>query len=78
MVEINYRSLEKNGLCLRVPAIWSYRQVPFGLDAAQKLKFFIKDFFSKYDQLHSFLRIWSHLLKKFLLEEFNFCAVRDA
>ena len=77
-VEINCRSLEKNGLCLRVPAICSYRKVPFGLDAAQKLKFFNKDFFSQYDQLRSFLRIWSHLLKKVLLEEFNFCAVRDA
>ena len=31
---------------------------------AQKMKFSIKDFFSKCDQIHSFLRIWSHLLKK--------------
>ena len=42
---------------------------------AQKMKFFIKDFFSKYDQIYSFLRIWSHLLKKFLMENFIFCAV---
>ena len=35
---------------------------------AQKKKFSIKnfDFCSKYDQICSFLRIWSHLLKKFL------------
>ena len=27
------------------------------------MKFFIKDCFSKCDQMRSFLRIWSHLLK---------------
>ena len=27
---------------------------------AQKMKFSIKNFFSKYDQIRSFLRIWSH------------------
>ena len=42
---------------------------------AQKMKFSIKDFFSKYDQIRSFLRIWSHLLKKSLIENFFFCAV---
>ena len=40
-----------------------------------KMKFSIKDFFSKCDQIHSFLRIWSHLLKKSLVENFIFCAV---
>ena len=39
------------------------------------MKFSIKDFFSKFDQIHSFLRIWSHLLKKSLMENFIFCAV---
>ena len=34
---------------------------------AQKMKFSIKDFFSKYDQIRSFLQIWSHLLKKSLM-----------
>ena len=33
-----------------------------------------KDFFSKYDQIRSFLRIWLHLLKKFSMENFIFCA----
>ena len=42
---------------------------------AQKIKFSIKDFFSKCDQICSFLRIWSHLLKKSLMEDFIFCAV---
>ena len=42
---------------------------------AQKMKFSIKDFFSKCDQILSFLRIWSHLLKKSLIENFIICAV---
>ena len=42
---------------------------------AQKMKFFIKNFFSKCDQLSSFLRIYSHLLTKSLIENFIFCAV---
>ena len=37
-----------------------------------KIKFSIKDFFSKCDQILSFLRIWSHLLKKHLMENFSF------
>ena len=41
----------------------------------QKMKFTIKDFFSKCDQIRSFLRIWSHLLKKPLMENFIFYAV---
>ena len=44
--------------------------------AAQKMKFCIKDFFSKCDQIRSFLRIWSHLLKKSLMENLIFCAVK--
>ena len=44
---------------------------------AQEMKFSIKDFFSKCDQICSFLGIWSHLLKKSLMENFIFCAVFD-
>ena len=43
---------------------------------AQKMKFTIKDFFNNCDQIRSFLRIWSCLLNKFLMENFNFCAVQ--
>ena len=43
---------------------------------AQKMKFSIKNFFSKSDQIRSFLWIWSHLLKKSLMENFIFCAVQ--
>ena len=39
------------------------------------MKFSIKDFFSKCDQIRSFLRIWSHLLKKSLMGNSIFCAV---
>ena len=42
---------------------------------AQTVKFFIKDFFSKCALIRSFLRIWSHLLKKSLMGNFIFCAV---
>ena len=35
---------------------------------AQKMKFSIKDFFSKSDQIRNFL-------KKFVMENLNFCAV---
>ena len=38
---------------------------------AQKMMFFIKDFFSKCGQMW----IWSHLLKKYLMKNLTFCAV---
>ena len=42
------------------------------------MKFSIKGFFSKCDQIRSFLRIWSHLLKKSLIENFILCAVKKS
>ena len=36
------------------------------------MKFSIKEFFSEYDQIRSLLRIWWHLLKKFLMGNFIF------
>ena len=42
---------------------------------AQKMKFPIKDFFRKCDQIRWKLRIWSRLLKKPLKENFIFCAL---
>ena len=38
----------------------------------QKMKFSIKNFFSKSDQIRSFLQIWSQLMKESLLENFTF------
>ena len=43
-----------------------------GSSTAEKMKFTIKDFFSKCDRICSFLRIWSNLLKKSLMENFIF------
>ena len=45
------------------------------IDTAQKMNFSIKDFFSNYDQIRSFLRISSHLLKKSFVKNFIFCSV---
>ena len=61
-------SLNKRGhlICLKC----------FSLDCT-KMKLSIKDFFSKYEQIGIFLRIWSHLLKKSLMENFIFCAVLE-
>ena len=42
------------------------------------MKFSFKDFFSKCDQIRRKLQIWSHILKKSLMENFIFCAVRDS
>ena len=39
------------------------------------MKFSNKDFLSKHNQICSFLWIWSHLLKKSLMENFIICAV---
>ena len=41
-------------------------------NTTQKMKFSIKDFFSKCDQISGFLRNWSHLLKKSLMETLFF------
>ena len=38
-------------------------------------KWIFPHFFSKSDQIRRKLRIWSHLLKKSLMENFIFCAV---
>ena len=57
--------------CAFIVEKWFYTPI----DTAQKMKFSIKDFFSKCDQIRSFLRIWSNLLKKSLMENLIFCAV---
>ena len=40
---------------------------------AQKMKFSIKDFFIKCEQIYRKLQIWSNLVKKSLMENF-FCS----
>ena len=39
---------------------------------SQKLKFSTKDFFSKFNQIRRKLQIWSHLLKKSVMENLIF------
>ena len=41
---------------------------------AQKMKFSIKDFFIKCEQIYRELQIWSNLVKKSLMENFFFCS----
>ena len=48
---------------------WDYQ------DIALKMKFSVKDFFSRCNQICSFLRLWSRLLKKSLIENSIFYAV---
>ena len=45
------------------------------ISTAQKMKLSIKEFFSKCDRIRIFLRIWSHLQKKSLMENFISCVV---
>ena len=61
--------IDLNNLMLSRTSIDDYE------NTAQKMKFSIKDCFIKCDQIFSFLRIWSHLLEKSLMEKFVFCAV---
>ena len=42
------------------------------------MKFSIKDFFSKCDQIRSFLLIWSNLMKISLMENFILCAMSES
>ena len=43
---------------------------------AQKIEFSIENFFSECDQIVMKLRIWSHFLKKSLMENSIFCVVQ--
>ena len=45
------------------------------ISLCKKQIFSIKDFFSQCDQIRRKLQIWSHLLKKSLMENFIFCDV---
>ena len=55
--------------------IWYIYFLKFKESLHKRMKFSIKDFFSKYDQISSFLQILLHLLKKSLNENFIFCAL---
>ena len=65
----------RNMACYNLHAWQKFFSVNEIASTAQKMKFSMKDFFSKCDQIRSFLRNWLHLLKKFLTENFILCAV---
>ena len=64
-------------MLIKVPSTVYDEHLFYTSFAAQKMKFFIKDVFSKCDQIRSFLRIRSHLLKKSFMENFIFCVVYE-
>ena len=76
--------LKRSKYCFQHPAYckqnlyvaWIYRcfVVFRAYYTAQKIKFSIKNFSSKCDQIRRFLRNWSHLLEKSLMGNFIFCA----
>ena len=55
----------------------TYLQLVNATENAQKMRFSVKDFFRKCDQIRSYLWIWSHLLKNSLMKNFIFCTVRQ-
>ena len=55
-------------------SFWNQRSLIFCF-TAQKMKFSIKAFFDMNSQNRWKQRIWSHLVRKFLLENFIFCTV---
>ena len=46
------------------------------LKTGQKMKFSMKNLFGKSDEIRCLLWIWSHLLKKFLMENFILSPVK--
>ena len=72
------QSILSRALCFETPiaSIHYIKQTGFtSRTTAQKMKFSIKNFFSICGQILRKLRLWSHLLKKSLVEKFIFCAV---
>ena len=69
---IPYRSNSENSYV--ASSSLSQRYFAIRIATAQKIKFSIKDSFSKCDQIRSSLRIWSHLLKNSLMKNFIFCS----
>ena len=63
-------------LSCSVKIFGKFSMFPFhNIFTALKMEFSITDFFSKCEQIFRKLRIWSHLLKKSINENFIFCVV---
>ena len=77
MKHIRHFSIERLQVCHHFSVVGKHLTIAmtFKIVTAQKMKFSINDFFCKCDQIRSLLWIWSHLLKKSLMENFIFCAI---
>ena len=71
-------------LPVRLPSfflnLWNFREnftIHFPGRTEQKIKFSVKNFFSKCDRIRKKLWIWSHLAKKFLMEKIHFLCSAD-
>ena len=73
----HFSTLKIKGLrpCKSLWRISCMRSYILATITAQRVKSSSKDFFIKFDQIRSFLQIWSHLQKKSLREILTFCAV---
>ena len=70
-----FRSLDRFSSRFLKKILWeNQRPSNHFMSQCTRMKFSIK-VFSKCDQIRIFLRIWSHLLKKSLMENSIFCAV---
>ena len=77
--KIRWTRLDTLILALRLCRNLYIRKVHYKIfrDTAQKMKFSMKELFTKCDQIGRILRIWSHLVKKSLMENFIFlCSER--
>ena len=51
--------------------VWSQSYLTSVIEQTLHKNFFVKDFFSRCDQIRSVLKIWSHILKKSLMKNFT-------
>ena len=65
---VNWISAPPKHVRIMVKVNHKQKSMKFWGITAPKMKFSIKDFFSKCDQISTFLRIWSHLPQKSLME----------
>ena len=74
-LHISFVFVKKKCFWLVLREFWNERSPP---KSGEKMKFSVKDCFRRCGQIWSFLRIWSHLPKKSLMENLIFCAVINA
>ena len=65
----------KRSFSAKIVYCWKGSEYTSVYITAQKMKISVMDFFGKCEQIWRRLRVWSHSLKKSLMEIFIFCAV---